>query len=868
MRGRPKSAVYDCAYRQAGVSSAPSSRPPAIGVLFAATVAITPLTAASAQGGRALAGEGLLGGGLVGNLHGGDDALLVSVSVGLLLFATVVALLHMAGRRRMQQRETMLMAELNDTRIKLDRAETFLAAEPQVVIAWGLRSNEPEIAGDISLVVDVPIARRVLGFGSWLPPDQAHALDASVMRLRERGEAFRMVVTSLAGRHLETEGRAVAGCAVMRIRDVAGDRLEVVRLRESHKRIAADLDATRAMLDAVPCPAWTRDHLGRLDWVNIPYVKAVEATDRGDALQRAIELLESPARDAATAHRAQMQIFRDRAAAVVAGWRRSLDIVEVPAHDRSVGIAFDVSELEAARVDLQQMMKAHARTLDQLSTAVAIFDRRKQLIFHNSAYRQLWSLDQGFLDAGPSESEILDRLRARRMLPEQADFRGWKEAHLAGYQSPETSEQVWYLPDGRTLRTVINPNPQSGVTYLFDDVTAHRHLESQFNAQTRVQRETLDTLKEGVAVFGTDGRLKLSNAAFGEFWRLSSSELDTKPHVDKVAALCARMAPDPEGWNAMRTAVAGLHDQRTSLSRRLACRDGSIVDCTAAPLPDGATLLTFTDTTASVNVERALTERNDALLATEKLRNDFVHHFSYELRSPLTNIIGFSQMLGNGSVGPLNPKQTEYVSYVMKSSAALHAIINDILDLATIDTGALELNVRTIDIMETIRGAAEGIQDRVADASLNLQIVALPDVGSFDADAKRVRQILFNLLSNAIGFSAPGQTVTLAALRRGDEIVFKVSDQGRGIPADVIGHVFDRFHSNTVGARHRGVGLGLSIVKSFVELHGGRVLIDSAPGLGTTTTCIFPASDGKSRTEGRSVRGVDEHGASGSTGSA
>ena len=291
----------------------------------------------------------------------------------------------------------------------------------------------------------------------------------------------------------------------------------------------------------------------------------------------------------------------------------------------------------------------------------------------------------------------------------------------------------------------------------------------------------------------------------------------------------------------MRTAVAGLHDQRTSLSRRLACRDGSIVDCTAAPLPDGATLLTFTDTTASVNVERALTERNDALLATEKLRNDFVHHFSYELRSPLTNIIGFSQMLGNGSVGPLNPKQTEYVSYVMKSSAALHAIINDILDLATIDTGALELNVRTIDIMDTIRGAAEGIQDRLADASLNLQIVALPDVGSFDADAKRVRQILFNLLSNAIGFSAPGQTVTLAALRRGDEIVFKVSDQGRGIPptssaTSSIASIRTRW-ARAIAAS----GLGLSIVKSFVELHGGRVLIDSAPGLGTTTTCIFPA---------------------------
>ena len=780
-----------------------------------------------------------------GDLNGSHDLLLPSVLVGLALFAATVSLGHIGSRRRYQGRENALLGELTETRAKLDRAETFLAAEAQITIAWGLQGNEPEIEGDASVIGDVPVLRSVLAFGSWLSQTQAHALDDDVLRLRDRGEAFRLPLIGLNGRHLEAEGRAVSGRAVMRIRDVSGDRLEATRLRDAQARTMGEVDALRALLDAIPCPAWSRDALARLTWVNNAYVRAVEATDARDAMLRGIELLESSAREASAAKRSRSEIFRDRSAAVVAGWRSSLDIVEVPQNEGSVGIAFDVSELEAARIDLQNMMKAHARTLDQLSTAVAIFDRRKQLVFHNAAYRQLWSLDQAFLDQTPSESEILDRLRTRRMLPEQADFRAWKESHLAGYQSPDTSEQVWYLPDGRTLRAVINPNPQSGVTYLFDDVTAHFDLESQFNAQTRVQSETLDTLKEGVAVFGTDGRLKLSNAAFARLWRLSPAELDGKLHVDRVAALCARLAPDAAPWDALRMAVAGLHDQRTGIERRLVGRDGSIIDCTAAPLPDGATLLTFTDTTATVNVERALTDRNQALLETEQLRNDFVHHVSYELRSPLTNIIGFIQLLGDGSIGSLNPKQSEYVGYVMKSSAALLAIINDILDLATIDTGALELNLKTVDVLDTIRAAAEGVQDRLAESSLSLQIVALPEIGTLKADAKRIRQILFNLLSNAIGFSAPGQTVTLAALRRGDDLVFKVSDQGRGIPHEVIAHVFDRFHSNTIGSRHRGVGLGLSIVKSFVELHGGRVLIDSAAGEGTTVTCIFPTQNEK-----------------------
>jgi signal transduction histidine kinase len=103
-----------------------------------------------------------------------------------------------------------------------------------------------------------------------------------------------------------------------------------------------------------------------------------------------------------------------------------------------------------------------------------------------------------------------------------------------------------------------------------------------------------------------------------------------------------------------------------------------------------------------------------------------------------------------------------------------------------------------------------------------------------------LRQIVFNLLSNAIGFSTPGQTVTLAAMRRGEAIVFKVTDQGRGIPAEVLSQVFDRFRTHTIGSRHKGVGLGLSIVRAFVELHGGEVQIQSAPGEGTTVTCIFP----------------------------
>ncbi len=754
--------------------------------------------------------------------------------------ATATTLVHLAGRKRWRLREAMLTGELATVRADLHRADVFLSAEPQILVAWGAASQEPDIAGDLSLIGNGSKPRQALAFGSWLGPETAQALERAVGRLRARGEGFRLPLASLSGHHFEAEGRAVGGRAVLRIRDVSGDRLELTQLRESDAGARAELESLRNLLDALPSPVWTRDAAGRLTWTNAAYARAVEAANGADVVNRQLELLERHDRETAAAARAGERVWRGRVHAVVAGRRNLMDVLDLACAGGSAGQATDLSELEGVRADLSRQMDAHTRTLDQLSTAVAIFDRSKRLAFHNAAYRHLWDLDQAFLDQNPTDSEILDRLRAERRLPEQADFRAWKAEMLGAYQSVDTIEQVWYLPDSRTLRAVVNPNPQGGVTYLFDDVTERFHLESRYNALMRVQGETLDSLREGVAVFGSDGRLKLHNPAFQSLWGLHAATLADQPHIDEIASACASAYGDLEDWALLRALVAGLHDARTGFERRMLRTDGSAMDCAAAPLPDGATLLTFSDVSAAVDFQRALTDRNKALVEAEKIRNDFVHHVSYELRSPLTNIIGFSQLLSDGTVGQLNQKQLEYSGYIMKSSGALLAIINDILDLASIDTDALELELSDIDIRGAIESAAAGLQDRLSESAIHLQIVAMDNVGTFRADAKRLRQVLFNLLSNAIGFSAAGQTVTLAAMRRGDSIVFKVTDQGRGIPAQVLNQVFDRFRTHTIGSRHKGVGLGLSIVRAFVELHGGEVQIQSAPGEGTTVTCIFP----------------------------
>ena len=763
----------------------------------------------------------------------------------LLLFGVLTAVLHLIGRYRWTRHERQLADELERARAELDRANLFLASEPQIVVAWDRPDADPRVEGEFALVTDAPNPRRVLAFAAWLEPALAAKAEEAVGKLLSRGEAFSLTAAGLKGRHFEIFGRAIAGNAVLRIRDISGDRLQLVRLHESHARSAAALDALRKLLDATPNPAWTRTSEGAVDWVNAAYVSAVEAADPADAVEKRLELFDLSVRREADAARAEAGLWKARAPAVVAGGRRMFEVYEISTGAGAAGLALDLSELETLRAEMERHVGAYRGMLDQLSTAVAIFDRSKRLSFHNAAYLQIWSLDPAFLETRPTDGEILDRLRAKRQLPEQADFRSWKAQTLSAYQAIEPVETVWHLPDGRALRVVASPNPQGGVTYLFDDATQSFALASQLNALTRVQGETLDALKEGVAVFGADGRLKLINPAFASLWRFDPAEASLRPHIDEVAKNVTPLILDRAVWDELHGAIVGLPDARRGFETRIERTDGLVLDCAALPLPDGATLLTFFDATASANVERALTERNEALVSAEKLRNDFVNHVSYELRTPLTNIIGFTQLLADGGAGPLNPKQLDYAGYIKSSSAALLAIINDILDLASIDAGALELRLEEVDVVESMKAAAEGVQDRLSESHIDLRIVATDDVGTLSADGRRVRQVLFNLLSNAIGFSEAGQTVTLAAMRRGDEVVFKVSDRGRGIAPEALDRVFDRFESQTSGSRHRGPGLGLSIVRALVELHGGRVTIDSALAEGTTVTCIFPIKTAK-----------------------
>ena len=766
------------------------------------------------------------------------SAFLIAMGLGAAAVAAAIAYRSMRRRAGPERGDAEETAEL---RKNLLTAEAIIKAEPQVLVFWEQGQGVRVMAHTLGSIAGLPQQHaELLKFGTWLDLASAQELKNGLDALFSDGRPFTSLLKTTAGGHVEADGRAAGGRAILRLRDIAGRKRDLARILDQHRQLVRDTLAGRTLLNALPMPAWFRDSGGRIQWVNEAYAKAVEASSESEVRERQIELLEMRQREAAASALAKATPYRERVHLISGGARKAHDVVVIPLEGASVGAAIDVAALETAQGELVRHVAAYERTLDRVATAVAIFGPDQRLTFFNEAYRALWQVDADWLATKPSDSELLDRLRELSRLPEVVNYRDWKAKILAGYKTGTEYEDWWHLLDGRTIHVVSAQRPDGGLTYLYDDATERFALESRYNALIDVQRETLDSLKEGVAVFATDGRLKLFNSAFLQIWRLSRSLLKEGPHIDRIIDQCSALYDDMATWARISRAVTGISDRRQPVEGQMIRPDQSVIDFAVAPLPDGATLITFVDVTDSKRYEQTLLERNEALVAADRLKSQFISHVSYELRTPLTNIIGFSELLSNPRAGELNSKQREYLNDISASSRTLLAIINDILDLATIDAGGLELKLAPVKVAGVVDTAVLGVRDRANRARLNLDIGIAEDAVEFIADEARVRQVLYNLLSNAIGFSKPGDSISVSVWREDGMVAFAVEDKGVGIPKDQQQRVLERFESRSQGSKHRGAGLGLSIVKSLVELHGGAMALESEPGQGTRVTVRFP----------------------------
>ncbi|QND67341.1 PAS domain-containing protein [Mesorhizobium loti] len=772
------------------------------------------------------------------------EVMQLAVFVGVTGAALLSAIVLIRERARTSTENVELRSRLADINAALRRSEALLNLRDQRVVVWAAENKKPELIGTLPVESGAPEDRAAfLAFGRWLLPRSAAALEHAVAGLREKAKPFDLVIESQAGAPLEVHGRKSAAHVLVRFVSLSETQRSQARLKIENQRLAADHDTMIGLLDALNMPAWLRSEDGRLKWVNRAYAHGVEAENAEAAVREAKEFLGGQARDAIAAQHKTHPVFEQSLSTVIEGDRRVFAVTDFAGSDGSAGLACDTSAIEAVRGEYERTVRSHADTLDQLNTAVAIFDTDEKLRFFNQAFQKLWGLDAGFLHSAPDNALLLDRLRSEGKIAEQPEWRRWKEGLLGAYRAVESQEHWWHLPDGKTIRVVANPQPKGGVTWVFENLTEKMDLESRYHTAVRVQGETLDNLAEGVAVFGSDGKLRLSNPAFAKLWGLGTEAAKPNVHVSTIRDLCDRQAADSP-WPGFVAAITGFDDERRDRHGQTELNNGNVLSYAIIPLPNGQVMMTFVDVTDSVNVERALKDKNEALQKSDQLKNEFVQHVSYELRSPLTNIIGFTELLSQPTTGPLSQKQREYVEHVSSSSSVLLTIVNDILDLATVDAGIMQLDISEVQVDRTIAAAAELVADRLEEHSIRLEVDAAAAPKTFHGDEIRVRQILYNLLSNAANYAPEASTIRLSCRHLADGVEFSVHDDGPGMPPDVLDSVFRRFEPRANGGRRRGAGLGLSIVKSFVELHGGSVRIETGKDKGTTVICTFPDMPG------------------------
>lgn len=766
----------------------------------------------------------------------GYAVLLGSVSAAL-IFAAVL----LRQRNKLDGEVRELRSAYSDSQQKISRYQTLIADKNRRTVIWDGHNGRAELLGQLPAETGAPQQDPdFLAFGRWLKPHSASEVERAIEALRLNAKTFDLVVETQRGDVLEVQGNLYGGRAYAHFVALDNLRAELAELKIERNRLRSSIATFESLLDSIEQPVWQRDGDGRLVWVNQAYSDAVESTSPQQAVQEGREILGTLTREKIKASATPESPFHDTVSTAVRGARTFFDVVDVRGPGGSCGMAIDVSSSETLREELARTLKSHADTLDHLATPVAIFDADRRLQFYNQAFLQLWGLETKFLESRPDHAELLDRLRAAHKLPEQLSWKAWKDNCLSVYRALETQTDLWHLPNGQTLRVIASAHPQGGATWVFENLTEQFNLETRYNTLVQVQGETIDHLSEGVAVFGPDGRIQLSNPAFRALWGITETQAAVGTHIRLLEAACAPSYDKPDGWKAYGKMITSFEDERPSSQGTLELYSGLVLDYAVTPLPNAQTMLTFVNMTDSVRAERALKEKNEALRKADELKNDFVQHVSYELRSPLTNIIGFTDLLKTPTIGPLNERQAEYIDHISTSSAVLLTIVNDILDLATVDAGIMQLDYSEIDLSDLLDDVSMQMTDRLQEGGVTLEIAAPTQLGHLIADRQRLKQILIKILTNAVNFAPEGSAVSMKCWRDGTDFSFSVTDSGCGMSADLVSSAFDRFSTSAKGGKRSGPGLGLSIVQSFVNLHKGDVKIESEPGQGTTVHCRIP----------------------------
>ena len=772
----------------------------------------------------------------------------VIAALALLWLGAAIALSVLAARRLGLAAKVLGAARANASLLAL------APARPLIVRADARIEADPQLLRELGSAGRGACLDDLAAAGHGIERDDLDALAREIDAARATaGRIVGKVRCQGSGRMFEVRGGPAPepeppGTMLLWFFDTSTGEEERARIALRLRQTEAALNSLTHLIEAAPFPMWYRGPDLKIGLVNSAFVDSVEARDAADVIERGLELIDAAGEESASAGASKALetggIQSRMQPAIIRGERRMLKIVDVPLSTGAVaGFAVDVQDLEDARTELARYIDSQRELADRMTAGTAQFDADRALNFFNRPFAIMTRLDPEWLAENPEFDRVLERMRDNQRLPEARDFPQWKEERRGWFTSAEeVVEEEWMLPDGDHIRVVAQPLPDGGLRLFFEDRTEQLRLASARDTLLRVRAATFDNLYEAIGVFASDGRLYTWNRRFLEDWELDEEWLSTHPRIDELVPAMARKLVNPAAAAQIREMVRQTTNERQSANDRTAMTDGRNFQFASVPLPDGNALFTMVDVTDSSRIEAALRERAAALEEADRVKTDFVANMSYELRTPLTSIGGFGELLAGGYAGELSAKGQDYVDAILESVGRLSKLINDVLDLTTGDTRGVALERERVDVAGLCRAAVETARIRAAEKAQKVEAEIDPSAGFVFGDARRLRESIEHVLQNAIAYSDRKGRIALRAEGNEQAAVIRISDNGPGMSPKDVPRAFSRF-DRVVEAGVRGeaaLGLGLPLTRQFIEAHGGQVELESKKGKGTIVTLTVP----------------------------
>ena len=461
--------------------------------------------------------------------------------------------------------------------------------------------------------------------------------------------------------------------------------IKVAHLNKTISNLNERIKTLSTILNKIDCPTWIRNANLEIEYFNEEYCKYIENKPI-DKQITSLELNKDITNTAQRAHVAQ----RDITSISYITSKQSVQILEVtespiPHSNKQIGFAKNITQIKMLEREAKKQNNTYQNLIDSLSSAITIYDTNKKLVFYNNAFSRLTGISQAFLDKNPSYSDVLDRMHENRKLPEQANFKKFKENQLDLFTNLlETHNEFYYLPDGSALMVVMIPNGIDGLLFSYEDITDKLTLEQSYNTATNTLQTALNHVSEGLAVYGENGRIKLYNKQFMKIWGLNKHYLSSKPHIAEILNKISEKHKIAK-WNSFKTKEILAITNHITTPATIKIDPDRIIKRNITKLPDGSVMASYNDITDSSLLEMSLRERNNLLSDLSHFRSKLIQSLAQEITTPINTI----HMLAESTSQNISTKDyacsANTVQKIIEESTNLTATVQNITKLSLLE---------------------------------------------------------------------------------------------------------------------------------------------------------------------------------------